>query len=177
MTTTTERTLPNELSTSFLNALSSLKTQVGYNDNDDSFFLQKNKKSIVDYDYVENLFTEELSKTDLHYDVIGDEEFQRLLDFGIKALDGMSPEAEKAMGKIEAQEQEELFDEEEEEDYEEDEDEEEEGDETPEDIHFSLISEIIEEVKAYPEDTDDDYLMVRIRNGLRRNNIEINFID
>ncbi|MDH5581688.1 MAG: hypothetical protein OEY33_07260 [Bdellovibrionales bacterium] len=172
--TATERTLPNELSTSFLNALSHLKSHVGYNTSDDSFYLQENKKSIVDYDYVENLFTDELTKTDLHYDMVGDEEFQRLLDFGIKALDGMSPEVEDAMEKVEMQDTEEEY--EEEEDYEEEELEED-GDENPEDIHFEFITEIIEEVRANPEDTDDDYLMVRIKNGLRMKNLEINFIE
>ena len=64
-----------------------------------------------------------------------------------------------------------------EDEYEEEEEEEEEGDESPEDVHFSLISEILEEVQACPDDTDEDYLMIRIRNGLRRNNLEINFIE
>lgn len=170
--TATERTLPNELSTSFLNALSHLKSHVGYNSNDDSFFLQGDNKSIVDYDYVENLFTDELTKTDLHYDMVGDEEFQRLLDFGIKALDGTTPEVEKSMKKVDVKASEEEYEEDEE--YEE---EEEEGDESPEDIHFDFISEIIEEARANPDDTDEDYLMVRVKNGLKMKNLEINFIN
>ena len=160
----TTNAIPNELSSTFLDVISSIRSKVQYNDEDDSFSL-KTDKSSVDYDYIENLLTDELAETELHYDTVGEDEFQRLFEFGITALSESNGEIEEAQETIleaAAEEEEDVEEEEEEEESEEDAD----------TLHFDFISEIIEEVKANPE-TDLDYIQVRIKNGLKTRNIEI----
>ncbi len=152
-------TLPNELSPVFLEVISKIKRKVTFNSNTGKF-MDKNSKKPVTFEYVEEMLTEELSATDLHYDKIGEEEFQRIFEFGLKALTGEDQIDEDEMIFQEDEEDEEIEDEEE---------------ENPEDIHFALISEIIEEIKANP-DTDEEYLEVRIRNGLKTRGLELNSI-
>lgn len=172
----TTNAIPNELSSTFLDVISSIRSKVQYNDEDDSFSL-KTDKSSVDYDYIENLLTDELAETELHYDTVGEDEFQRLFEFGITALSESNGEIEEAQETIleaaaEEEEDVEYEDVEEEEEEYEEEEEEEESEEDADTLHFDFISEIIEEVKANPE-TDLDYIQVRIKNGLKTRNIEI----
>ena len=172
----TTNAIPNELSSTFLDVISSIRSKVNYNSKEDNFSLATDA-SVVDYDYIENLLTDELAETEFHYDNIGEDEFQRLFEFGITALSDSNSEIEEATkvnfdGAAQNEEEEEEEVEEYEEEDESEEYEEEESEENAESLHFDFISEIIEEVKANPE-TDTDYIEVRIKNGLKTRGIEI----
>lgn len=175
--------LPLELGPVFLDVIANVKKKVGFDADKHSFYLRDKNKTMVDFDYVENCLTEAMAETELHYDEIGDEEFQRLLEFGLKVLDGTNQDfdefiedEEKMSNDFKHKAASEEIEEEEEYEDEEEYEEEEEMDESPETLHFEFINEIIEEMKANP-DTDDEYLATRIRNGLRTKKISVNYLE
>jgi hypothetical protein len=82
----------NEHTEDFHYAIAQLKEQVFYSHELMGFYpvgLQEvTPEEEIHYEEVESIFMNELMNTNLHYDIIGENEFQRLLGLGIKALDG-----------------------------------------------------------------------------------------
>lgn len=167
-----QQNLPNELSPTFLSVISDIKSKVLYDQDIEKYFLRSNNDNIP-FDYVEEMLTERLAETELHYDEIGENEFKRIFEFGIKAINENEEDLEMQVSNkdVKFNEDEEEYEEEYEEE-EVEEEEEEEGELSPADAHFEFISEIIQEVKAVP-DMEDEYLEIRIQNGLKMRNISI----
>ena len=206
--------LPLELTPAFLNVMATVKRKVSFDPTKNTFVLPAANNRLVNEEYVENLLTEEMAKTELHYDEIGEEEFGRLLEFAMKTLEegheGDRQEEERPDVEVKASKKKYIEDDVDEDELDaaaeeeaievEEEDEQDVSDEeddapmqlkgkkrfprihesvdadteSPEVIHFDFISEVINEVKANP-DTDTDYLLVRIRNGLKTKGIQVNY--
>lgn len=158
----------NECTPDFTNAVAAVRAQVLFDEEMGGFYPRDVKKPSesdeVAVEDVENLLMDELIKTDLHYDKVGDEEFQRLLSCGMKSLDGSD------VIEMEAD------DEYEEEEGEEEEEEEAEADDSPEGVLMEFIQELIEEARANSDDDEDEeYLEQRIYRGLKTREIQIQF--
>ena len=170
--------ISNEQSSEFIGAVTTIGKRVAYRDNPQGFYPKGNRNGReITFEEVENMLMDELLKTPLHYDTVGEAEFQRLLNHGIKVLDGSQPLELSAAQEEEqiADDEEDLAEDEEGEEEAEEEDAEEEED-TEEETAMSLlcefISEVIEEAKAN-ESIDEEYLHQRIEMGLRTRRLEV----
>ena len=171
-----QTSIQSAINPTLINAIANVREIVEFDEGAQDFILREDGSS-ASYDLIERLLTEELENTELDYNVIGEREFQRIFDLGYKALDGSNPLVENAlkrMGKsiLDEESEDEINDEYEEYDDEIDEEEADDSDESPEAILFDFVNEIIEEIKLNP-DTDEEYLEVRFRNGLKTRSIEV----
>ncbi|MCB9060495.1 MAG: hypothetical protein H6622_03115 [Halobacteriovoraceae bacterium] len=168
--------IQSAINPTLINAISNVREIVEYSKDEQDFIL-KEDGSPASYDLIERLLTEELENTELDYNIIGEREFQRIFDLGYKALDGSNPLVENALKRmrkitLEEEIEDEIDDEYEEYDDETEEEEMDDSSESAEDILFEFINEILEEIKLNP-DTDEDYLLIRFKNGLRTRSINV----
>lgn len=165
---------PFEKSTEFNQVLSNLSKKVEFKKRPKGYFLigPNQDKEPVEFEEVENMVMDELLKTNLHFDVIGDDEFQKLLNIGMKSIeDGrVTPAPKKVKDSIEDE-----LDEDELEDEMEDE-EEDESEETPDTILFSVVEDICQEFKAN-EDIDEEYLSQRLSNALVTKGLYVDYLE
>jgi len=128
-------------------------------------------------DYLDDFISERLHSTDLSEDYVGEDKFNFTKEHIIKTL-RMEEDPNIEDESIDEEEEQQLDAEEEyveeyeEEDAEEEEESEEDEEETPESILFDFIQEIHEELKANP-DTDEDYLLTRITQGIKTKGLEV----
>ncbi len=152
----------HEKSQNFIAAITSIGKKVAYRENPQGFYPKGNRNGReISFEEVENMLMDELLKTELHYDTVGEAEFQRLLNHGIKILDG-SQALDLSTTTEDEDEEEEV----------EDEQEEEEEEETPMSMLCEFISEVIEEAKAN-EELDEEYLHQRIEMGMKTRSLEV----
>ncbi|MBL6989948.1 MAG: hypothetical protein ISR65_09225 [Bacteriovoracaceae bacterium] len=179
--------VPLHESDTFDQVVKNIKSKISYNQKIRGFcYKTVTSPAISDrlqFEEVEDLFFEELMQTaELNCDAIGEKEFQKLLNYGLRALDDssmMENESTKKTKKTTKSkkpkvEEEEYIEVEGEEVTEEEEETEEEGGETAYDSFFELITEVITEVQANPT-CEEDYIYQRIKNGMVTRGLEVNF--
>jgi len=153
----------------YFKALASVREKVVFRQHPKGFYPKKlehvTKSDALSYEEVESMLMDELAKTGLHYEIIGDDEFQQFLDKGMKAL-------ENASGVVSVARQEEEMESEEI-----DECDEEEEEQTAESILYEFITELGEEMKANEEEPDEDYLLARIARGLKARKLEVQMLE